>query len=1243
LLPETDDTKTAACPQEFSIVGIGASAGGLEACSALLKALPADTGFAFVVIQHLDPTHESLLPALLSRATKIPVKHVKNEMLVEPNIVYVMPPNVEMLYADGMLRLKPREQPVDGVRLPIDAFFRSLAESCHHRAIGVILSGTGSDGALGLEMIKEEGGFTFAQDTQSAKFEGMPHSAFATGSVDFVLPPDGIGQELIRISKYPYAKRVEEVAKDGDAAPVRDPLRSVLGLLHKASGVDFSQYRSSTIQRRVFRRMAIHKIVDMEKYRRLLEDSPGEVEILCEEMIPRVTRFFRDPDVFMALKALVFPTIPAGRPGGGSSFRVWVPGCSSGEEVYAIAISLLEYCEEHKVVFPIQIFGTDLSAIAIQKARQGSYPDRISEDVSAERLQRFFVKRDGGYHISAHVREMCVFASHDLTSDPPYSKLDLISCRNVLIYLDSVQTRIIPMFHYALKPTGFLLLGAMETARRFADLFAPVDKSSQIYSKKPATQRQLSSWGSIKTTAPTKTRETSEIWDDADLQKKADRAVLAKYAPGGVVVNENWQVLQVRGKVSPYLEPAPGKMSANILAMAKRSGLAQDLAALLDQAKKEGGPVRRESIVLPHEEILLNLQVIPIRTEGDSSAYLVLFEEGRVKQFATDSVFHAESPLAANEYLRIQDELIATRERLATMLDTYQQYTEDTQSAQEESLSNLEEVQSFNEELETAKEELQSTNEELSTVNEELQTRNTDLQQARDFTTSIVETVQQPLMVLDELMTVKMANRAFYNTFQLSRPETEGRVLYDLNQGAWDQPALRQVLEKVLPEGHPIEGFELTHDFPGVGRKVLLISARRLNTVDMILVSMEDATARRAAEMELRRVQDELRHGQKMEAIGRLAGGVAHDFNNLLTGILGFSELLQDTVGEDTEAFAQAGEIKKAGERAAALTQQLLAFSRRQVLRPQSLDLNVVIEDSDRMLRRLIGEDIGLVTEMGAGLWPIYADPGQMSQVIINLALNARDAMPHGGVLTIRTENNLVEDVEDRLRGLKPGGYVSLTVSDTGSGMDAETQLHIFEPFFTTKPQGSGTGLGLATVLGIVEQTGGSIRFGSQLGAGSTFWIDLPRAEILQVLSRPGERTHPEGGTETILVVEDEEMVRQVAVITLKRLGYTVLEAADGAEGLAQCRSHPNAIDLMLTDIVMPGGLNGRQLAEQASEICPKLKVILTSGHTTDALVHYGVKLGAPFLQKPFTIHQLAAKVREVLDAGATENGTSAG
>ena len=1225
-------TEVALCPQEFSIVGIGASAGGLEACSALLKHLPADTGLAFVVIQHLDPKHESLLPTLLARVTKIPVKAVKDEMAVEPNQVYVMQPNTEIVFSEGVLRLIPREKTPAGTFMPIDGFLRSLGQNCQHRAIGVILSGTGSDGALGLETIKAEGGFTFAQDAQSAKFDGMPHSAFATGSVDFVLPPEGIARELIKISKYPYLKRVEGMARNVEASPERAPLQGILTFLHQASGVDFSQYRASTIQRRVFRRMAIHHIVDPEQYLRFLTETPGEVELLCEEMIPRVTRFFRDPDVFVALQKQVFPQFLLNR-AVDAPIRIWVPGCASGEEVYAIAICLLEFLEANAAHVPIQIFGTDLSALAIQQARRGFYPDKIAEDVSPQRLQRFFVKREDGHQISAGVRETCTFASHDLTSDPPYSKLDLISCRNVLIYLDSIQARIIPMFHYALKPAGFLILGAMETARRFSDLFAPIDRNSQIYSKKPVTHRELRSWGSVKAATPAKARTASDVWEDADVQKRADRAVLAQYAPGGVVVNENWQVLQVRGQVSPYLEPASGKMSVNLLTMAKRSGLALDLAGALEQAKQEHAPVRREHLVLPHEKAIVSLQVIPLGLREEAPPlFLVLFEEVPRADFVTPDDAEKESSVPKSEFLKLQQELIATRERLVTMLDSHQQYTEESQSAQEESLSNLEEVQSFNEELETAKEELQSTNEELSTVNDEMRARNSDLQHARDFASSIVETAREPLVVLDNALCVKKANRSFYQTFQLSAHDTEGHLIYDLAQGAWDIPALRTLLEALLLENQAFDEFEVEPELPRAGRKILLMNARRLHGGEMILLSIADITAHRNAETALRRVQDELRQGQKMEAIGRLAGGVAHDFNNMLTGILGFSEMLMETLREGTDAYHQAGEIKKAGERAATLTHQLLAFSRRQVLHPHVLSLNTVILELEQMLHRLIGDDIALEKVLGEGLWPVHADPGQMSQVILNLALNARDAMPHGGMLTIRTGNTHVEPTGERPRGLAPGSYVSLAVTDSGTGMDAETQRHIFEPFYTTKPEGSGTGLGLATVFGIVEQSGGSIHFASELNRGTTFWVDFPRIEAGPATVAPHARAAMPRGTETVLVVEDEAVVRGLAVRILKRQGYTVLEAADASEGLAMCQSRPLGIDLLVTDVVMPGGLNGRQLADQAVTLCTGLRVLLMSGYTTDALVHYGIEKGAPFLQKPFSLQQLAGKVREVLD-----------
>jgi signal transduction histidine kinase/ActR/RegA family two-component response regulator len=561
------------------------------------------------------------------------------------------------------------------------------------------------------------------------------------------------------------------------------------------------------------------------------------------------------------------------------------------------------------------------------------------------------------------------------------------------------------------------------------------------------------------------------------------------------------------------------------------------------------------------------------------------------------------------------------------------QYDYDIESAQEEIVSNVEEVQRFNEALEAAEEETQSINELWNTASREVQTRSFDSKRAHDLAMSIVEVVREPLMILDNSLCVMKANRAFYRTFNHSENDTETLFIYDLAQGFWDIPALRALLAKVLLDNRAYEEVEIEVGSVALGHKTLRLNVRRLSGGEMILMSIRDVTPRRRTEVELHRVQDELRQGQKMEVIGRLAGGVAHDFNNILTGILGFSEMLLGSLEQGTSDFHHAAEIKRASERAAALTQQLLAFSRRQVLRPEIVSLNTVILGLNEMLRRLIGDNIHLDNALDKDLGMIRADPGQLSQVILNLALNSRDAMLQGGRLSIRTENTLVDEVGERIRGLAPGDYVSLTVTDSGSGMDYETQQHIFEPFYTTKPQGSGTGLGLATVFGIVEQSGGSVQFSSEPECGTTFWVDFPRVEGSMVTEAPSETTEMLAGTETVLVVEDDDIVRELVVLTLMRQGYTILETRQASEGLAMCQSYPSKIDLLLTDLLLTGELDGRQLAEQATRIRVGMRVLLMSGYTTDALVLYGVSGGAPFLQKPFTLHQLAGKVREVLDS----------
>jgi signal transduction histidine kinase/ActR/RegA family two-component response regulator len=506
---------------------------------------------------------------------------------------------------------------------------------------------------------------------------------------------------------------------------------------------------------------------------------------------------------------------------------------------------------------------------------------------------------------------------------------------------------------------------------------------------------------------------------------------------------------------------------------------------------------------------------------------------------------------------------------------------------------------------------------------------------------SIVETVRQPLLVLETDLRIRMANRAFYRTFQISPLEAEGQVIYTLSKGSWDIPGLRDALNSLLDGRNSFPDFEVSKDFPGVGRRSLTLGGCHINHLKMILLAVDDGTERKLAQQALRKSEDHLRQAQKMEAVGRLAGGIAHDFNNLLTAILGYSGLLVDTLAGNEPAIRQVLEIKKAGERAASLTGQLLAYSRRQVLQPKVLDLNAIVADFDRMLHRLVGERIKVAIDCEPALWPVKVDPGEIGRAILNLSLNARDAMPEGGTLTIGTAN-LTRAADASDEELAPGRYAMISVHDTGVGIDAEVQAHIFEPFFTTKAVGKGTGLGLSTVLGIVEQSGGVIRCESQPCAGTTFKIFLPAcAEAAEQESHPaGGLTGSPRGAESILLVEDAEMVRVLAGRVLEESGYVVHEARNGREGLAFCQAHEGPIDLLMSDVVMPG-LGGRELAEAALKLRPGMKVMFMSGHTEDIVLREGIQKGVAFLQKPFTSRALAQKVRETLDAAPRSVGTS--
>ncbi len=1230
------------------VVGIGASAGGLEAFKLLLAHLTPDTGFAVVLIQHLDPTHRSSLSEILGRTTHVPVSEAADGMAVEPNHVYVIPPNAELTIANRVLRLTPRGQ-TPGPHMPIDRFLRSLAEECGSRAVGVILSGSGTDGAAGLQALKEAGGVTFAQDPATAEFPSMPRAAEGSTCVDFILSPERIAAELVRIARHPYLADIGRGEEDLPTPQAEDEFGTVFTILREATGIDFSLYRQKTMQRRILRRLALCNVGSTEEYVRQLETDAGERSALQRDLLISVTSFFRDPESFEALKKLVFPKIVQNRPADGT-IRIWVPGCATGEEAYSIAILLQEYLKETGKAFPVQIFASDLSEVAIEKARSGKYLANIAPDVGPERLNRHFTKDEAGYQIAKAVREVCVFSRHNLIDDPPFAKLDLISCRNVLIYLGSVQKEIISRFHYALRQDGFLFLGRSETAS-FGDLFSMVDGTHRIYARREMTRKPHVSVRKAAEPGEKAARASvAGFWGGVDVRKEVDRILLSKYSPAGVVVDEELEVLEIRGSATPYLSLPTGTVSFNLLKLIPDTGFYLEIEKLVDEVQASGEAARRERIQYEHDGGVreVDIEVVPLHG-GRARAHLILFEPsqsaaqrgGAFEEVLPDRATRADD--RDRHIAKLKQEVTEVRQRLLSIVEEHRTSSEDSQNATEEALSANEELQSLNEELETAKEELQATNEELITVNQELQSKNTALTQARHFAMTIVETVREPLLVLDTEFRIKTANTAFYSEFGTSPYETEGRLLDSVCDGSWDIPGLRDILNRVLPGHNSFRDFEVERDFPRIGHRVLVLSGSRLDDLDMILVAIEDITLRREAEKALLKREEHLRQSQKMEAVGRLAGGIAHDFNNLLTAVIGYSDLLLDDLADGDARTEHVHEIKRAGERAASLTDQLLAFSRRKILQPKILDLTAVVADFQRMLRRLLDERIKVVIDFPPELWRVRADPGEITRVLMNLCLNARDAMPDGGSLTIQTANVTLPDAQ--AHNLGAGQYVMLAVRDTGVGMDPEMQTHVFEPFFTTKETGKGTGLGLATVLGIIEQSGGAIWCDSELGQGTTFKILLPAiAESPERVEQPtrGLAKAPKGSSEVVLLVEDEDMVRQLTRSILEKSGYVVLEARDGREGLSVCETHPGPIHLLFSDVVMPE-LGGRELAERAATMRPDMKVLFMSGHTQDVLLREGIKQGTPFLPKPFTTVDLARKVREVLDSRADSQTTGEG
>ena len=960
--------RAAAADGPFLVVGIGGSAGSLPALRDLLRRLPTDGGMAFVVLTHQAPESPSLLTEILAKCTEMAVRELGDGTRIERDRVYVVPPGRYVTLQNGVIKVErtiARGHPP----LPIDTFFRSLALDREDLAVGIVLSGTGADGTLGLQAIRAESGLTLAQDPATAEFDGMPSSAIAAGAVDFALPTTQMPERLLaharRAVSRPRIHEPEEI--------VASELERIVALVRARTGQDFSAYKRGTLLRRIERRMALHAIDHVGHYARYLEEHEDEITALWRDWLIGVTRFFRDPEVFKALTQSGLPELLAARKPG-SSFRIWVPACASGEEAYSIAIVVVETLERLGKHLDVQIFATDLDAAAIELARVGRYPDGIAADVDEPRLRRFFLKEEHHYRVRKELRDRMVFAVQNVLQDPPFSRVDFISCRNLLIYLVPwAQQDLLPIFHYSLNPGGLLLLGASEGVTGFEESFSAVDQRCRLFRREEsAPPSRARPWaGRLVPGVPRVAHpEADPARSKLDLADLLRRQLTDRFAPPAVLVDERGQIQQIHGRIGAYLEPAPGRASLNVVDMA-RDGLRAPLASALREAMTEESPGITKTVRVRTDggwqSVGLAVRMLQDPRLG-RPLLLVSFESSGAEPRRVRS----ERPPAprrgkVGHVAELEQELQHSRQALQGTIDELQASNEDLASANEEVQSVNEELQSTNEELQTSKEETQSLNEELHTANAELAQKVQALEQARDdllnlinsldFATiflderlrvkrftpqaqrvvrliesdlgrpladlalliddadlltdakgvlenlrplereargaegswysvrirpyrtarnaveglvlsfvditqnkraeraqlarllaeSVVDTVRQPLLVLDASLRVVRANRSFYQTFRLGAEATEGRAIYDLANGPWQSPRLREVLDRLSSEGESFEGLELEHDFPGIGRRRIVVDAGRIAALseapaELILLAIGDVS-----------------------------------------------------------------------------------------------------------------------------------------------------------------------------------------------------------------------------------------------------------------------------------------------------------------------------------------------------------------------------------------------------------------
>jgi len=824
----------------FLLVAIGGAAGALEAMTELLLGLPGTTGLAYLYLHSQEAVREDDVVTQLAKATPMPVLKIKSQLKLQPDHVYVIPSRKQIIMEDGVFKVTPSRSKTL-IPMSINRFFTHLAEHYKEMVVGVLLSGGNGDGGQGMRAIKMAGGLTFAQD-ETASFRSMPRNGIYEGVVDLVLSPAEIAKELEKMGRQKdvYYSAIQDLNEE--AINNKDEhLLNILQVLYKSTGLDFSQYKMSTIKRRIIRRMMLFKQETLKDYAQYIRNNKSEINQLYQDLLINVTTFFRDADMCEYLKKTLLPRIIKSK-SPNEPIRIWVPACSTGEETYSLAMLLMEVLGDRANTTPIQIFATDISEMAINKARLGVYSKADVQDVSPRRLQRFFLKMDGAYRIVKSIRDLCVFATHNIFKDPPFSRLDMVSCCNLLIYLDNnLQKKIIATFHYSLTSNGYLILGKSETVGTASYLFSQHDKKLKVYAKKKdATVKAMFEMNHRipevdKSEAFDKRNATQKPkTDEIDLEKAADLLLLKRYTPASVIVNQDLDILQFRGSTGLFLEPSPGKASLNLLKMA-RPGLGFELRNIVYKAKKSGESEKKSGLELNLQGKIhrVSIEAVPIRSDAEEQYYLVVFEE-------------ALEPMQDIQYASLRNKRVKQLEAELNAL------REDMRSIVEAQEAANEELQSINEELETSKEEIESSNEELITINQELQVRNEQLAEVQEYSEAVFTTTRECLLILDKDLRVKAANNAFCKTFRTREEAVEGKLIYELDNKQWDTPQLRELLEVIVPRNNYAEGFEITRTFTGIGEKVMLMNARKvvqkIHHQQLILLAIEDITEHRRAQ-----------------------------------------------------------------------------------------------------------------------------------------------------------------------------------------------------------------------------------------------------------------------------------------------------------------------------------------------------------------------------------------------------------